>query len=279
MRSVFGLVIVLAGCGAPDTVGETDQAQTGIVTGPERAHIHYQRGYGRPGGGGGGNLIDHGGPVLPASRNVAIWWGDPTQFPADARAGLDAFFSGLAGTTYLAVARQYMRGASITSAFVTNYVDTSAPPSRPPQTSAIVNEACAVINANRLTPDPSAIYFVFTSNFPGKTNYCAWHSYGTCNGVTIQVAYMPNTTGMAGCDPGNLYHCNSYSQGTRSIANVTSHEFMEAITDADISAWSDSAGAENGDKCAWQFSSCVSLSTGSWQLQKEWSNAISGCQQ
>ena len=90
---------------------------------------------------------------------------------------------------------------------------------------------------------------------------------------------MPNTTGVAGCDPGNLYNCNGYSQGTRSIANVTSHEYMEAITDANASAWYDSGGSEIGDKCAWQFSSCVNLSTGNWQLQKEWSNAITGCAQ
>jgi hypothetical protein len=90
---------------------------------------------------------------------------------------------------------------------------------------------------------------------------------------------MPNTTGVGGCDPGNLYNCNTYSQGTRCLANVTSHEYMEAITDADISAWYDSSGSEIGDKCAWQFSSCVPLSTGSWQLQQEWSNSASGCVQ
>jgi hypothetical protein len=125
---------------------------------------------------------------------------------------------------------------------------------------------------------------VFTSNFPGgRVNYCAWHSDGTCtiNGetTTIQVAYMPNTSGIAGCDPGDLYGCNTYSQGTRSIGNVTSHEYMEAITDPDLNAWYDSSGSEIGDKCAWQFQSCVSLSTGSWQLQEEWSNATNGCVQ
>ena len=277
--AVLALVSVLAGCGAADAVGQTDEAQTGVVTGPESAHIHYQRGYAKPGGGGGTNLVDHGGPVLPTSHTVAIWWGDQTQFPADAKAGLDALLKGFGGSAFLGIEKQYMRGASIASTFLTNYVDASAPPSRPPSTSTIVSEACSVINGNGLTADTSAIYFVFTSNFPGHTNYCAWHSYGTCNGVTIQVAYMPNTTGMAGCDPGDLYGCNTYSQGTRSIANVTSHEFAEAITDANASAWYDSSGAENGDKCAWTFSSCVSLSTGSWQLQQEWSNAISGCQQ
>src|SRR5262249_4926643 len=136
------------------------------------------------------------------------------------------------------------------------------------------------IQANGATPDSNAIYFVFTSNFPGgHVNYCAWHSYGTCNGTTIQVAYMPNVTGLAGCDPGNTYNCNTYSQGTRAIANVTSHEFMEAITDPDLDAWYDQQGAENGDKCAWKFSSCVNLGSAKWQLQQEWSNSAGGCVQ
>jgi hypothetical protein len=118
-----------------------------------------------------------------------------------------------------------------------------------------------------------------TSNFPRHVNFCAWHGSGTCNGTTIQVSYQPNTTGIAGCDPGNLYNCNSYSQGTRSLANVASHEFMEAITDPNLNAWYDSSGSEIGDKCAWTFSSCVSLTGGNWQLQQEWSNAVSGCVQ
>ena len=91
-----------------------------------------------------------------------------------------------------------------------------------------MGEACRALQANGATPDPDAIYFVFTSNFPGHVNFCAWHSAGTCNGTTIQVAYMPNATGNAGCDPGDLYGCNMYSQGTRSLSNMTSHEYMEA---------------------------------------------------
>jgi len=233
------------------------------------------------GGSSGGNLVDHGGKVLSSSHNVAIYWGTPSAFPSDLKSGIASMFEGMNGSSFLAIGDQYMRGAKTSASYVTSYDDSSSsPPSRGPQTSAIVNEACHVINSNGLTPDTNAIYFVFTSNYPGgHVNYCAWHSHGTCNGVDIQVAYMPNTTGIAGCDPGNLYNCNTYSQGTRSIANVTSHEFMEAITDADINAWYDGSGSEIGDKCAWQFSSCVTLSTGNWQLQKEWSNSITGCAQ
>ena len=224
------------------------------------------------------NLIDHGGPVIPASKTYFIWWGPPSAFPKDATE-LESVAQGLSGSSYLGIMQQYMRGAPVSTNLAMSAGDTSAPPSRGPQTSTIVNEACKMIAANRWPTDPNALYTVVTSNFP-KINYCAWHSHGTCNGVDIKVAYIPNASGVAGCDPGNLYNCNTYSQGTRSMADSYAHEFSEAITDPDINAWYDSSGNEIGDKCNFTYASCVNLGPGnSWQLQEEWSNAISACKQ
>lgn len=235
-------------------------------------------GFARANASGTGNLIYHGGRVLPTSHIYYIWWG--SGWPSgDAQPGLEALASGLNGSSFTNdIFPQYM-GGPVSPGFVTSLFDTSAPPSRGPNTSTIVSEACKVIGANHKTPDATAVYFVLTSNFPHRVNYCAWHSYGTCNGTTIQVAYMPNTANVAGCDPGNLYNCNGYSQGTRSVGNVLSHEWSEAITDPDLNAWYDSSGSEIGDKCAWQFQSCVALTGSSWQLQMEWSNNVSACVQ
>jgi hypothetical protein len=287
MRTVSALVVIpslfalVAACSSAGPDGEPT-SETASAVSPNGPHLQYQKGAKHGGGGGGGNLVDHGGKVLAASHVYTIWWGDQAAFPSDARTGIAAMFEGMNGTSFLGIGKQYMHGSQISTAYVSSYEDSSSsPPSRGPQTATIVNEACSVINANGLTPDTTALYLVYTSNFPGgHVNFCAWHDHGTCNGVDIQVAYMPNTTGMAGCDPGDLYGCNTYSQGTRSLANVSSHEYMEAITDPDISAWYDSSGSEIGDKCAWQFQSCVLLAGGAkWQLQKEWDNASSGCLQ
>jgi hypothetical protein len=63
-------------------------------------------------------------------------------------------------------------------------------------------------------------------------------------------------------------------------ADSVAHEFMEAVTDPQITAWYDKRGAEIGDKCNFVYNSCVNLANGTaWQIQSEWSNAISGCQQ
>jgi hypothetical protein len=284
MRSLSALVVIpslftlVAACSSagPD---QEPTSETASAVSPNGPHLQLQKGS-KHGGGGGGNLVDHHGKVLSASHVYTIWWGDQAAFPADAKGGIASLFEGMNTTSYLGIADQYMRGAAISTGYVSSYEDSSSKlPSKSPSTATIVSEACSVISANGLAPDTNALYLVYTSNFPGHVNFCAWHDHGTCNGVDIQVAYMPNTTGVAGCDPGDLYGCNTYSQGTRSLANVSSHEYMETLTDADITAWYDSSGSEIGDKCAWQFSSCVSLSTGSWQLQEEWSNAISGCVQ
>jgi hypothetical protein len=226
------------------------------------------------------NLIDHGGRILPASNIYYIWWGNPGGWPSDAQAGLTTLAGGLNGSSFMNdIFPQYMRNSGASTQYVTSLYDSSStPPSRGPSVSTIVKEACKVITASGQQPDPTALYMVLTSNFPKGVNYCAWHSWGTCNGATIQVAYLPNTTGVSGCNVSQL-SCNNYSQGTAGIANVLSHEFSEAITDADGSAWYDSSGSEIGDKCAWQFQSCVNLTTSSWQLQMEWSNNVSACAQ
>jgi hypothetical protein len=226
------------------------------------------------------NLVDHGGPVDAASKTYAIWWGTQSAFPSDAKTGLNDLLSGLNGSNYLGIAGQYMRGSAVSTNFVANWTDSSSPPTRNPSTSTILSEVARAISANGGTPDQEATYFVYTSNFPfGHVNYCAWHSYGTVNGVVVQFAYMPNTTGIAGCDPGSTFDKTGFSQGTRSLANVTAHEFMESITDPHLTSWYDSSRQEIGDKCAWTFVGTVNVGGLGWQLQEEWSNGISGCTQ
>lgn len=181
-RLGIALVLSLAGCSATDPTGEPlsqSVEDLGALTSPgggsenHEAMIQWQKdtqhtSSSRP-------LIDHGGRVLPVSRSYAIWWGNQGAFPSDAKSGIAALFQGLAGTAFLGIANQYMRGGSSTTSFVTDWTDASAPPSHAPQTSTIVSEVCTQIVANGAQPDPNAVYFVFTSSFP-NAKYCAWHS-------------------------------------------------------------------------------------------------------
>ncbi|HEV2362420.1 MAG TPA: hypothetical protein VGS21_12010 [Acidimicrobiales bacterium] len=226
----------------------------------------------------GGNLVDHGGKVLSTSHTYVIWWGSASAWSSDVEGGIASFFSGTNGSSWLNTGTQYMRGASISSAYEGSKTDSSSPPKKVSATT-LGNEVAKEYGTSL---DPDGVYFVYTSNFPNGGNFCAWHSLATVNGQKISVAYMPNTTNVSGCDPGNLYGVPG-SEGLRSLVNVTSHEYMESLTDAlPASAtygWIDSSGSEIGDKCAWKFSSAVSLGGSTWQLQEEWSNAVSGCVQ
>jgi hypothetical protein len=71
---------------------------------------------------------------------------------------------------------------------------------------------------------------------------------------------------------------NGYSATTVAAADSAAHEFMETITDPQLNAWYDKGGSEIADKCVYNYPSVVTLYNGShWQIQSEWSNAVSHC--
>ena len=221
----------------------------------------------------GGNLLDHGGAVLSSAHVYLIFWGSSSAWSSDVQPGLTSLFGGLNGTSFVKTANQY-RSAGSSVTYVTARNDSSTPPKHV-STGTLGAEVAHVYGS----VDPNGYYSVYTSNFPSGGGFCAWHGATTVNGTAISVAYMPNTAGVAGCDPGNQFNLSG-SEGLRSLANVSSHEFMEAVTDPQLNAWYDQSGSEIGDKCAWQFASPVTLNNGSvWQLQTEWSNAAGGCVQ
>src|SRR5438093_10218377 len=65
--------------------------------------------------------------------------------------------------------------------------------------------------------------------------------------------------------------------------NLISHETEETTTDENLDAWYDASGAENADKCAWQFGQTYTTGNGStanisvggrdWLVQMNWVNA------
>ena len=155
------------------------------------------------------------------------------------------------------------------TAYATLAPDPSSPPARSPKVSTIVNEVCHALG--NTAPDPNGIYLVVTRNFPKGGGFCAWHSFGTCNGVSIPVVYLPNVTGVNVCDIVSD-PANPFMNGEQSMANDAAHELSETITDPFISAWYDQSGGEVGDKCQTQFGSPLTLSDGTeWSLQEEWS--------
>ncbi len=254
------------------------------VTDQPPAIVHFRQGYARSLRRNSANMTYHNGNVLLANKTEAIFWGTSWgSYTGDIITGIDSFFGGFGNTNYAGITTQYYQISGGTtqyigagSTYLGHYIDGTAAPSSALSTSQVIAEACAATGNN---PDPNTLYLVYTDTTAGNVNYCAYHTWGTCGTKPVQAAYMPNITGVTGCDPGNLYNLSG-SEGLRALANVTAHELEEAITDPRGSAWYDRQGSEIGDKCAWLFSGPVTLSNGSvWQLQEEWSNAVTGCVQ
>jgi hypothetical protein len=213
------------------------------------------------------NIPYNGGAVLPSSTTYAIWWGKRSDFPADAVEGIDDFLSDLDGSDYLHIADQYFFGQKAHTRFGGNFFDVSSnPPTQDPPTVDLVAEIYKVLVSNGQKPDPTAVYMLYTSNFPNENYYCAFHDYDPApDGTIIHLAYLPTPTinllanDQMGCpidfDP--LIKPNPYSDSTRGLADSTAHEFMETITDPNVDAWVDPNFTEIGDLCNYVFQTWV----------------------
>lgn len=218
------------------------------------------------------DMIDHGGPVVPATRTFLVFWGDASAFPADARDGLETLLRGLQGSSYLSVLDQYLRGASATTAFGGTLFDSSAPPADPTQ---VVGDAvCRALAANGIAPRPGDFVLVTSSNFPSSMTACAWHDFTTCNGQIVLYAYAPNPTGSR-CGNSTDACGTGYSSATTDLLLSASHELFESMTDPSGKAWLSSVGFEVMDGCG--FTICPSLSTGTVPAQAVYSNAAHDC--
>ena len=250
-----------------------------IVPDPPMLGPHFARGEAHAKPNQSPNLIYHNGDILPATVTASIFWGTSwtdLAFVGDKIDGLDAWYSGVGGSEYARTCDEYSgTSGQVTSAisFTGHIVDTSAAPAHAPRTSTVLQEVCTVLATNGVTPLADSYYAVYIDTPRHGANYCAWHSYGSCNNVPVQFGFFFNLDNDPGCDPQDT--SGLHSQGLAALANVSGHELSEARTDPRAAGWYDSSGAENADKCAWSFGTpLLSFSNRSeWKMQGNWSNA------
>jgi len=244
---------------------------------PPMLGIHWARGFtpfARPAKGSSPNMTYHGGVIMPSTVSEAIYWGpswNNSSFVGDKITGLDSWYTGFSNSNYAKTSDEYTGSNGQVGPSVTHnghLIDLSTA-SNGSSTAAIVAEACKEISS----PVSNGYYPVYVDVPRGNAGYCAYHTFGTCSGVTVQVAFFFNLDGDAGCDPQDT--SGLHSQGLAALANVSGHELSEARTDPDSpGAWYDRRGQENGDKCAWTFNvPLVTFSNSTqWKIQGEWSN-------
>lgn len=225
------------------------------------------------------DLLDFGGSVLPSSRIYAVWWGPMTDFAPDVVPSVETYLGGLNGTPYLALLDQYMRSKGTTTAFAGSLYDDSLPPASAPSSSDVAAEVCKVLLAKGVAPQPENVYLLYTSNSGEQGHaayYCGWHSFGSCQGVTIQTALVPNPVNTP-CLGTPMFHCNNASDSARSVILTTAHELAEVITDPGVSAWFSNQGSEIADKCVFDPPACASVGGRTWELPALWSNQVHDC--
>jgi len=246
-----------------------------IQSGPELGHIHAKH----AGAGQGASaplLVYHGGTVMTSSAVTPIFWGtkfSSASYTGDKMTGLASFYQGIGGSTYLHSNTEYSGSngqVGTGSTYSTLKVDTGSSLRRAPsRTSQILTEVAKVIGSNAVA---NGYYPVYTDLKRGNAGYCAWHSWGSINGVPVQFAFFFDLAGDPGCDPQDT--SGAHSQALAALANVSGHELSEALTDPRGDAWYDGGGEENADKCAWTFGSqLLSFGGATWKIQGNFSNA------
>ena len=260
------------------------------------------------------NMTYHGGPVMHADRNYAIYW-EPSGFGTSAgfKSIVNGFFGNVAAasgqpTNDYSVATQYFDSTGNVAYSSTSgggLTDTDGYPvsgcragsGGPCLTDAQVqSELNTYLAAKRLPRGMSTMYFVYfppnvTTCFDSSGSqcssnvYCAYHSSFGSGTSTVLYGNMPYA-GVPGCETGQYPNGDV---GADSELNVTSHENIEAITDPLGNAWYDASGNEIGDKCNFNFGAPLggasgaeyneAIAGGRYWLQQEWSNATSGCAQ
>lgn len=236
------------------------------ILGPHWAHgVAHEQAASNP------DMTYHGGPILPSVSVTAIFWGSSwPNYTGDEITGMDQWYMGVGGTSYAATVDEYTDslGQQVSSSITYNghVVDGSSVPKHL-STSAVLGEVCKVITK----PVANAYYPVYVDKARGRANYCAYHSWGSCQATPVEFGFFFKPDGDAGCNPGSTV--GGQSEGLAADANVSGHELSETRSDPNGNAWYDSSGAENGDKCAWTFGGpYVLFGSQEWKIQGNWSN-------
>ena len=206
------------------------------------------------------------------------------------------FLSNLGGTGYWNINSTYTDGSGQSVANTLAYTRYWADNSGAPASGATVSDAAVQaevvkgFTSGALTYDPSTLYAVFSGpgvNLGGGfgTQYCAYHGHFNWSGYDVKYAVMPyNATYPSACTDGTGISPKSDFAAAAEV-NTLAHETEETMTDEDLNAWYDRRGYENADKCAWNFGTTRSGSTGTynqtiggvnWLIQMNWVNANSG---
>jgi hypothetical protein len=267
----------------------------GVTTGPEQVYlVFWGSQWGSQGTDGNGDVTLSGDPagVAPYLQELfkglgtggELWSGVMTQYCDGAPTGAQSCPS---GTQHVG----YPTGGALAGVWVDE--SGAAPAQATP--ADIGNEAVSAagyFGNTTAAANRDAQYVIVSPTGTNPDNYqgqgfCAWHDWNGDPYVGVSspygdiaftnLPYIPDAGASCGQD---FVNSNGTLDG---VSIVEGHEYAETITDQNPpGGWTDSSGAETGDKCAWITpgtsggSFDLSLTTGTYAMQTTWANDGNG---
>jgi hypothetical protein len=311
MRKVFFSFLGIAAFVAIALLPATSFAATSIRTAQShKVHIFPHKGQTRPyiaasaSASASNNIPYNNGPVMAGTMQVyAIFWEPTGNVSANYNTLIKRYFGDVGGSPLYKINNQYTQTGGTppypsNAVLAGSWVDTGPYPESPLLDSDIQNEVTHAQSVNSWTSGIDNIFFVFTERNENicsdntltqcATNtFCAYHSFFGTNTIYATMPYAASPIFNGGCNTGavlGLTGAIPNNDDADQTINATSHEQMEAATDPLLNAWIDtSKNVEIGDLCAFTFGpgnlqgADVLWNKNPYIVQREWSNAISGC--
>lgn len=274
MRIAAVVLVLCAACGGSES--SADDAEEPIESGSG----HPLTLAARPSGS--GALRWYGGPVLERARVVAVMWGPAANPP------VGDFYKTFVGSAPFKALAEYDTSKQKIGAGSFAGIARIEPRTKSKSLTdkQVERELAAQIRDGALpVPDANTVFMIHfppgirislgSSHSCESGGFCGYHSAFKVRGKRIAYAVLPDMSN-AGCVAG----CGGGSALDR-LTSVASHELCEAVTDPEVGlakslapplAWYDANGGEVGDLCVGQ-----TKKLGGYVIQKEWSNAASGC--
>ncbi|HEX3094398.1 MAG TPA: hypothetical protein VHW72_17310, partial [Candidatus Angelobacter sp.] len=259
----------------------------------------------------GAHLSYFGGPIISNVQVIQVLYGSGSynaQVAGNSSPTMGNFFADITSTGLITLLQQYNTPVSGgtgqtfgngTFAGLFQIVPAAGNNGSTITDTQIQSELLAQINAGHLPApvndaagNPNTLYMIYFP--PGKTisqggsnscqagGFCAYHGTTSSlfNSKHVLYGVLPDMQAGSGCSTG----CGT-STVFGNYTSVTSHELVEAMTDADVGiattfsaplAWYDMTNGEIGDICNGQQGSYVANGT-TYTIQLEFSNSASNC--
>ncbi|KAJ3308008.1 hypothetical protein HDU76_004188 [Blyttiomyces sp. JEL0837] len=232
----------------------------------------------------------YGGPVISNVEVHTIFYGN-TNYQSQ----INSFYGGIANSNFLSWLSEYNTPSQTigTGSFVDSYTETGTIQTTLDDVNDIQPYLTNLVSQGVITPNANTYYPIHFG--PGISitqggssscqQFCAYHGTIDISSLNVGTQYLyygviPDQGGA--CAGG----CGASSNTFKNLCSVSSHELVEAITDAAVGvasgnsaplAWYDQTNGEIGDICNAQQGTIVGGDGVTYTVQAQWSNAQNAC--